>query len=97
MLVAAEGEMDPCRRFNFNSIKDPTSESNTCLANSCGMCCNRHLMDQQEIFTKYKRVNGDLDILTYQRVMTTYLPTEEAREDTLNALNSSFIQQSREE
>ena len=29
--------------------------------------------------------------------MTTYLPTEEAKEDTLNALNSSFIQQSQEE
>ena len=68
-----EEELDPTRRYHFNAVKDPTSESNTCHANCFGMCCNRHMMDQREIFTKYKQVNGDLEILTYQRVMTTYM------------------------
>jgi len=40
------------RRLSVLAINDVTDPRGTCIGNVGGMCCNSHVMDQQEIIKK---------------------------------------------
>jgi hypothetical protein len=45
-------QMRDRRKLSVLAINDVTDTRGTCIGNVGGMCCNSHVMDQQEIIKK---------------------------------------------
>ena len=45
-------ELDIKRRFSVMTIDDQTNQNDACCGNVTGMCCDQHIMPQNEILQK---------------------------------------------
>ena len=64
--------LDSRTKFCTAEIDDPTSVSDTCLANCIGMCFKPHRMGQKEVFNKAKLEAGaDDNVFKWERIVTS--------------------------